>query len=75
MTIDCARCEASAPDGTQECPECGYHPARSMLLAGGVIFGLGLLTSLFLLGIPIALYGLYRIARSRRLTVDSAYAL
>ena len=75
MTIACARCDASAPDRTTECHECGYDPGRSMLLVGGVIFGLGLLSSLFLLGIPIAVYGLYRIARSRRLTIESDYAL
>lgn len=46
-----------------------------MLLAGGVIFGIGLITSLFILGIPIAIYGLYRIYRSRHLTIESDYAL
>lgn len=46
-----------------------------MLLAGGIIFGLGLITSLFLLGIPIAIYGLYRIFRAKRLTIESDYAL
>lgn len=75
LPIECAQCGESTDDGTEECPNCGYHPSRAMLLAGGVIFGIGLITSLFILGIPIAIYGLYRIYRSRHLTVESEYAL
>lgn len=73
--IECASCGEAAEAGTQECPECGYNPSRYMLMVGGIIFGLGVITSLVLLGIPIAIYGLYRIYRARRLTIESEYGL
>lgn len=75
MTIECAQCGAEATDGTKECPECGYRPYKKMQLVGAIIFGLGLIASIALIGIPIALYGLYRFFRAKFVTIESDYGL
>jgi len=75
LTLKCARCETVADVGTQECPSCGYRPQKSMRINGAVIFIVGLLLSVVLIGVPIALLGAYRMVKSRELTIDSEYGV
>jgi len=75
LTLKCARCETVADIGTQECPSCGYRPQKSMQIIGVGIFIVGMLLSVVLIGIPIALLGAYRIIKGRELTIDSEYGV
>lgn len=75
MAIECARCGMEAPDETTECPDCGYCPQEQMRKVGIIIFVLGLIASLALIGIPIAIYGMYRFFKSSFVYIDSEYAL
>ena len=73
--ISCARCEESVKDGTQKCPGCEYRPQKSMQVTGIIIFVIGLVFSVVLVGIPVAVFGAYRVLKGRDLTVESEYAL
>ncbi|WP_049980281.1 hypothetical protein [Halolamina rubra] len=75
MTVTCARCDKEADDGTQKCPRCDYRPQKSMQVMGAVIFIIGLVTSVLLVGIPIAIFGAYRLFKGRNLTIESEYGL
>jgi hypothetical protein len=73
MATKCARCGYEAYEGAQECPSCDYRPQKSMQIRGVVIFVIGLVTSVVLVGIPIAVFGAYRVLKGSNLTIDSEY--
>lgn len=77
MTIECDRCGEGVEDGTQKCPNCEYRPQKSMQLVGFLIFIGGVLISLTLIGaivgVPMAIFGIYRVMKGRNLTVESGY--
>lgn len=75
MPVTCARCEKVADWDAQKCPRCDYRPQKSVQLTGAIIFVIGIVTSVVLVGIPIALFGLYRLFKGRNLTIESEYAL
>jgi hypothetical protein len=70
---ECARCGFEDVDGAQKCGDCGYRPQKSMQTTGAVIFVIGLVTSVALVGIPIAIFGAYRVLKGSNLTIDSEY--
>ena len=74
MTV-CARCNTDAYDGAKKCPNCDYRPQKSMQTAGAVIFVIGLITSVVLVGIPIAIFGAYRVLKGSNLTIESEYGV
>jgi cytochrome c biogenesis protein CcdA len=75
MGETCARCGVEAEDGTQKCPECDYRPQKSMQLTGSIIFVVGFVLSFVLVGIPVAIFGAYRVFKGANLTIESEYAL
>ncbi len=75
MAEVCARCGEEAYDGAQKCPNCEYRPQKSMQLTGVIIFIIGLVTSVVVVGIPIAIFGAYRVFKGKKLTIESEYAL
>jgi hypothetical protein len=44
-------------------------------VTGFIIFVIGLVTSVALVGIPIAIFGVYRVFKGKNLTIESEYAL
>lgn len=76
-SIECAKCGTISDTGTQECPNCEYRPQKSMQVVGMLVFTVGVIISLTvvgaIVGVPMAAFGIYRTFKGRDLTIESGY--
>lgn len=79
MSVECAKCGEVVETGTQKCPNCEYRPQKSMQVVGAVGIVAGFIISATIIGaiigIPIAMFGVYRLFKGGNLTVESDYGV
>nr|BDD45083.1 hypothetical protein 15 [bacterium] len=79
MSVECARCGDEAEPNTQKCSNCEYRPQKSMQLVGFFIFIAGIVVSATgigaIVGVPMAVFGIYRVFKGKNLTIESEYGV